>query len=191
MFGSHRAEPAVGVSRMVQHHNPDAGGGADFFHELRPVRQFRIGHGAGGGDGEGVEVAGRGRDLVAGDGGEIGGGLRRFLHGSIIGVMIMVGGHGELDSFSGDGVHAFMFGGIAMAAPGERVDVGVGGDQARRGYFPRQGKLNIRWGTGACGDCGLGYAVLKPAGSVDRVLTGQQIQAGAIAASVHNAGTVG
>ena len=25
MFGSHRAEPAVGVSRMVQHHNPDAG----------------------------------------------------------------------------------------------------------------------------------------------------------------------
>ena len=135
-------------------------------------------------------MAGRGRDLVAGDGGEIGGGLRRFLHGSIIGVMIMVGGHGELDSFSGDGVHAFMFGGIAMAAPvsvwmwvSVATKPGVGTSASGKAEYP----LGYR----ACGDCGLGYAVLKPAGSVDRVLTGQQIQAGAIAASVHNAGTVG
>ena len=50
---------------------------------------------------------------------------------------------GELDAFPGDGVHAFMFSGIAMATSGECVDVGVGGDQTRRGHFPCKRELDI------------------------------------------------
>ena len=73
-------------------------------------------------------MAGLGGHLVAGDRGEIGGGAGGFLYRPIVGVVIMVGGYSEFDAFPGDGVHALMFGRIAMTASGECVDVSVGGD---------------------------------------------------------------
>ena len=99
MFGGNGTEPAMGISRMVQHHDPHAGGGADCLHELSPIRQLSVGHGTGWRGREGVEVAGLGGHLVASDRGKLVGGAGGFLHGPVVGVMIVVGGYGELDAF--------------------------------------------------------------------------------------------
>ena len=142
MFGSHGAKSAVCVARMIQHNHPYIRRGANGGHELGPIRQLGIRHGTAGDDGERIEMTGFGGDFVAGNGGEKSGGAGGLLHGAVIGMMIVIGGHGELDPFAGNGVHALLLGGIAMPTAGECVNVRVRGDQAGRGDFMAQGQLH-------------------------------------------------
>ena len=125
MLGSHGAKSAMRVARMIQHDHPNIRCGANGGHELSPIRQLGIRHGTAGDDGERVEMTGFGGDFVAGYSGEKRGGAGGLLHGAVIGVMIVIGGHGKLDPFAGNGVHALLLGGIAMPTAGERVNVRV------------------------------------------------------------------
>ena len=66
--------------------------------------------------------------------------MLRHPHGSgrrrVIGVVVMVGGHGEFDAFTRDGQHAFLHRRIAMTAVRQCMDVTVRSDPASGVHFP-------------------------------------------------------
>ena len=87
--------------------------------------------------------------------------------------MIVVGGHRQLDALSGDREHAFLGGGIAVAAEGQRVDVRVARHEIWRRDFPPNLKRHDRRFAGGDGDLFMCHAVLEPARGVHGVAARQ------------------
>ena len=105
------------------------------------IPQVEHGYGVRGVEGEGVEVPDGRRHLVAHHRREVLVEPHALLVGLVVGVVVVVGRDGQLDTFAGQGDHALLDIRVTMAAEGQGVDVGISGNPAARVDLVLEGEL--------------------------------------------------
>ena len=125
-FWCHGAEITVNIARMIQDDDADTLHSPHGGEKMLPTSQCMVGRWCLWMDGEDVEMAYRCGDLVPYDRGEV------FCHAhglrgrTIIGVVIVIGGHRQLNALTGNAEHGLFQCGIPMSTEGSCVDVGIG-----------------------------------------------------------------